>query len=85
MIQTQIQFTEGQASALKEIAQQHGVSMAELIRRAVERIVEENDKEDTWRRASALIGRYHIRNLLHHRTCVPVPAAGCACESDTFT
>ena len=54
----QIQLTEGQASALKEIAQQQGVSMAELIRRAVERIVEEGDKEDKWRRASSVIGRY---------------------------
>ncbi len=59
MIRTQIQLTEGQASALKEIAQQRGVSMAELIRRAVERIVEESDEEDKWRRASSLIGRYH--------------------------
>ncbi len=59
MIRTQIQLTEGQASALKAIAQQQGVSMAELIRRAVERIVEESDKEDKWWRASSLIGRYH--------------------------
>lgn len=59
MIRTQIQLTEGQASALKEIAQQRGVSMAELIRQAVERIVDESDEADKWRRATALIGRYH--------------------------
>ena len=36
MVRTQIQLTEEQARALKELAAEEGVSMAELIRRSVE-------------------------------------------------
>lgn len=59
MVRTQIQLTEEQARALKEMAAQRGVSMAELIRQAVDRILEEGDQAEKWRRALAIIGRYH--------------------------
>jgi metal-responsive CopG/Arc/MetJ family transcriptional regulator len=57
MIRTQIQLTEEQARELKSVAQRRNVSMAELIRQAVETILEEDD--DRWGRASAVVGRYH--------------------------
>ncbi len=59
MIRTQIQLTEQQASALKDMAARRNVSLAELIRQAVDSIVAESEREDKWRRAAALLGRYH--------------------------
>ncbi len=59
MIRTQIQLTEDQASALKELAGQRGVSMAELIREGVERVLAESNRQQRRRRALAVLGRYH--------------------------
>ncbi len=59
MIRTQIQLTEEQARGLKELAAQRGVSMAELIRQGVERILAESDERERRRRALAVIGRFH--------------------------
>jgi hypothetical protein len=58
MLRTQIQLTEEQARALKEMAGREGVSMAELIRRAVDRVIEESDDRERRRRALALLGKY---------------------------
>lgn len=58
VLRTQIQLTEDQARALKELAARQGISMAELIRRAVERIIEESDDRERRRRALALLGKY---------------------------
>lgn len=58
MVRTQIQLTEEQAKALKEIAAQRGVSMAELIRESVERIIEEYERKEKWQKALAILGRY---------------------------
>jgi len=59
MIRTQIQLTEEQARALRELAAEQGVSMAELIRRGVERVLAENNEREKWERASAIVGRFH--------------------------
>ena len=59
MIRTQVQLTEEQARALKELAAQRGVSMSELVRQAVERILEEREETEKWRRALEIVGRYH--------------------------
>jgi predicted DNA-binding protein len=56
LIRTQIQLTETQARELKDLARRRGISMAELIRQAVERIVEDDDER--WRRASSVVGRF---------------------------
>lgn len=58
MVRTQIQLTEEQAMGLKEIAAQRGVSTAQMIRESVERIIEERDRKEKWRKALAIMGRY---------------------------
>lgn len=40
MVRTQIQLTDRQAEKLKRIAARQGVSMAEIIRRAVDLVIE---------------------------------------------
>jgi Arc/MetJ-type ribon-helix-helix transcriptional regulator len=51
MIRTQIQLTEEQAAKLKRIAAERGVSMAEVIRDAVERLPQRDDRAELWARA----------------------------------
>lgn len=59
MVRTQIQLSEAQARALKEVAARRGVSMAEVIREAVERIIRENEEAEKWRRSLEIAGRFH--------------------------
>lgn len=58
MVRTQMQLTEEQARALKEIAAERGVSMAELVRESVERTIGEAEQKEKWRKALAITGRY---------------------------
>lgn len=58
MVRTQMQLTEEQAKALKEIAAQRGVSTAQMIRESVERIIKEGERKENWRKAFAIMGRY---------------------------
>ncbi len=58
MVRTQIQLTEEQVQALKEIAAERRVSMSEVIRQGVERVLGERKEAEKWRRALAIIGRY---------------------------
>ena len=51
MIRTQIQLTEEQATKLKRIAADRGISMAEVIREAVERIPASEDRSERLARA----------------------------------
>lgn len=62
MIRTQVQLTEKQSRALKQIARQEGISMAEVIRRSLEKTVEGQylpDREDMKKRALSAIGSVH--------------------------
>ncbi len=59
MVRTQIQLTEEQAARLKRIAAERGVSMAEVIRDAVDSIPEPNDRAERWARARAVLGTFH--------------------------
>ena len=62
MVRTQIQLSEAQAQALKEMADERDVSMAELIRQAVDRWLEAEhliSRDERKRRALAAAGRYH--------------------------
>jgi 16S rRNA U516 pseudouridylate synthase RsuA-like enzyme len=61
MVRTQIQLTEKQAKAIKKMASAQGVSVAELIRRAVDNIVNSSttaDTEERKRRALDIVGKF---------------------------
>ncbi len=58
MIRTQIQLTERQARALRQLATSEGLSMAELIRRAVDRVLAEPGDEMRRERALAAVGKF---------------------------
>jgi Ribbon-helix-helix domain len=62
VIRTQIQLTNEQSTALKTLAARNGVSVAELIRRAVESLIQSAgtvDEAERRRRAMAVAGRFH--------------------------
>lgn len=44
---------------LKHLAEERGVSIDELIRQSVERLIEGDDRRERRRRALAVLGRYH--------------------------
>ena len=63
MVRTQIQLTEKQSKALRQLALQEGISMAEIIRRALEKVVEGQylpEREELKRRAMAAAGSAHF-------------------------
>lgn len=62
MVRTQVQLTEKQYKALQKIAARESISMAEVIRRALDRIVGIEslpDREEIKRRAIAAAGSCH--------------------------
>lgn len=58
MVRTQIQLTQEQAEGLRRLASARGVSMAELVREAVEHILEANRRALLWERALSVVGKY---------------------------
>ncbi len=59
MVRTQVQLTEAQWARLKAKAHAEGVSLAELVRRAVDRFLEEGEGyEEKARRALLAVGRF---------------------------
>ncbi len=58
MVRTQIQLTEEQARRLRRVANDQGVSLAEFIRRCIDRALAEEAPgiDRAYARASALIG-----------------------------
>ncbi len=61
MVRTQVQLTEEQAAALKAMATTRGVSMAELVRRAVDDLLLESrgaTYEERVERARAIAGKF---------------------------
>jgi predicted DNA-binding ribbon-helix-helix protein len=61
MVRTQIQLTEDQAKALKKIAVSRQLSVAELIRRAVDTMIKTStaaDPEDRRKRALECAGKF---------------------------
>jgi Arc/MetJ-type ribon-helix-helix transcriptional regulator len=57
MIRTQISLDERQMEGLRELARRRKVSMAELVREAVDALLEK-PTPDQWERASAVIGKF---------------------------
>jgi hypothetical protein len=61
MVRTQIQLTEAQTKTLQELALRQGVSMAELIRRSVDKYLEYHgggERENLIARAREAAGKY---------------------------
>jgi Arc/MetJ-type ribon-helix-helix transcriptional regulator len=58
MVRTQIQLTERQAKQLKRLAARRQVSMAALVREAVDRLIEDPSEEARWQRALGAVGRF---------------------------
>ena len=61
MVRTQIQLTEEQAKAIKKIANAQGVSIAEFIRRAIDKIIISSptaDMEERHKRALEIVGKF---------------------------
>lgn len=63
MIRTQVQFTTKQMRDLRAMARRRGLSVAALVRQAVDGLLEsqEEDRSDRWSRAASLIGRFEDR------------------------
>ncbi len=63
MIRTQIQLTEAQARKLRLAARREGISLAEAIRRLVERGLAEDEagRGRLYARAAEAVGRYRDR------------------------
>ncbi len=64
MVRTQIQLTERQSRRLKALAKRGGVSVAEIIRRAVDRASEASllaDEDEVRARTREVIGTYTDR------------------------
>lgn len=63
MIRTQIQLTEAQARRLRARARQQGVSLAETIRRFVDKGLQEDagDRAEQYARAARVVGRFRDR------------------------
>ncbi|MFB3886395.1 MAG: CopG family transcriptional regulator [Thermodesulfobacteriota bacterium] len=61
MVRTQIQLTEDQAKALKRISQSRHLSVAKLIRKAVDTIIISStvvDQEERHKRAMEIVGKF---------------------------
>ena len=63
MIRTQIQLTETQAEAIRQLAIQRGESIAELIRQSIDLFLQktqraDSDIEEKWQRALAVVGKF---------------------------
>jgi len=56
MLRTQIQLTERQAAMLKRLARERNVSMASVIRDAVDSVIEGADRQARVERAIAALG-----------------------------
>ena len=61
MVRTQIQLTEEQAKAVRKMAMSRHLSVAELIRRAVDTMIKSStviDAEERYKRAMDIVGKF---------------------------
>ncbi|MHC4972355.1 MAG: ribbon-helix-helix protein, CopG family [Planctomycetota bacterium] len=63
VIRTQVQLTEEQYRRLKRLAAERSLSLAEVVRRYVDRGLasEEQELEERWERASRVIGAFRSK------------------------
>jgi hypothetical protein len=58
MVRLQVQLTEEQVAALREMSGQTGVSLAALVREAVSSALERRSGDDRWERAFGVVGAF---------------------------
>lgn len=62
MVRIQVQLTEEQAAKVRALAEAEGASVAEIIRRSIDKFVRRQSLPDDWeerrRRALAIVGKY---------------------------
>lgn len=59
MVRTQVQLTQSQAEALRRLSAENGLSIAALIRQAVDDLLKNGgDREEMIRRALAVAGKF---------------------------
>ena len=56
MVRTQIQLSEEQMDRLKALASRRRVSLAQLVREGVERVLAESTGDEAWRRLWEVVG-----------------------------
>jgi predicted Ser/Thr protein kinase len=61
MVRTQIQLSQQQLNALRRLAAERGVSVAELVREGVDTVLQGVSKisEEKRRRALSVVGKFH--------------------------
>jgi predicted DNA-binding protein len=62
VVRTQIQLTEQQLERLRRLSAGLGVSIAALIREAVDRALDDDGRERDWELALSVVGKYHDRD-----------------------
>jgi hypothetical protein len=62
MVRVQVQFSVQQLRSLREVAARRGVSIAEVVRQAVDRDLERDERRDRYDRALSLIGHFTDRD-----------------------
>jgi hypothetical protein len=62
MVRTQISLTSEQAEGLNRLARERGVSMAAVVRHAVDAVLEQESRAERWQRALAMIGKYRSKD-----------------------
>jgi hypothetical protein len=58
MIRLQVQLTDAQVAALKELSRRTGVSLAALVREAVDASLEQRSAGGRWERALGAVGAF---------------------------
>jgi predicted DNA-binding protein len=61
VIRTQIQLTEEQVERLRRLSTARGVSIAALIREAVDGALDDDGRERAWELAFSVVGKYRDR------------------------
>jgi hypothetical protein len=61
-VRTQISLTADQAAGLSRLARERGVSMAAVVRDAVDVVLAQHSQDGRWERALAMIGRYRSKD-----------------------
>jgi hypothetical protein len=61
VVRTQIQLTETQAARVRQLAERRGVSMATVVREAIDQVLEGDEYQARVRRALSAIGKYRDR------------------------